>query len=102
MEDESKVIVYNSDKPTDQSPVSAVDLSKTLQKLMLRLKGEFMADDGKGVDYSKFKTSQLFPEYKKQACQLQNIDLNTLSEVEKKVFFISILLLTLLKWGCPK
>ncbi|XP_050410377.1 uncharacterized protein LOC126824957 [Patella vulgata] len=90
MEAKTEVVVYNSEKPSIQTAISAVDLSKKLQKSMLRLKGEFMSEDGKGVAYPKLKTSPLFKEYKEDACLLQTIDLNTLSEDEKIPFFINI------------
>ena len=56
-----------------------------------RLKGEFILEDGKGVDYVKIKSSALFKEYVEQlAPQLQYVNLDNISENEKKAFFISI------------
>jgi hypothetical protein len=57
------------------------------------LKGEFILEDGKGVDYVRMKGSQLFHDYKDSlAPQLQNVSLDDISGDEKKAFFISILL----------
>lgn len=59
-----------------------------------RLKGEFILEDGKSVEYEKIKGSKLFQEYVDQlAPQLQYVSLDNISENEKKAFFISILCL---------
>lgn len=78
----------SSEKP--QSKVSAVELSKKLQTSMLRLKGEFTGSDGQGVDYEKLKISQQFKEYEELTPQLQNVELDGLSENDKKAFFINL------------
>lgn len=70
--------------------VSAVELSKKLQKCMLRLKGEYMGNEGQGVDYEKLRLSQQFKEYEELTSQLQNVNLTDLSENEKKAFFINL------------
>lgn len=77
-----------SEKP--QTKVSAVELSKKLQTSMLRLKGEFTGTDGQGVDYEKLKLSQQFKEYEELTPQLQNVELDGLSENDKKAFFINL------------
>ena len=57
-----------------------------------RLKGEFISESGKGVNYQKLRSSQLFKEFsEKMAPLLQNVKLDNTSENEKKAFFISIL-----------
>lgn len=73
------------------SPLSAVELSKLLQKLMLNMKGSFMSDDGRGVDYSALRNSELFVKYSNFACDLREIAVWEMTEDEKKAFFISIL-----------
>ena len=65
----------------------ALDVSKDLQRFMLRLRSE----DGKAVDYVQLKKSPLFSQYEQQARDISNIDLTTLNEEEKCAFFISIL-----------
>ena len=67
-------------------------LALELQKTMLKLKGQYMSENGSEVHYGKLKGSQLFTEYEAVAGQLCHCDLNELQdEEEKKAFFISIL-----------
>jgi len=83
--------VLNSKTLTDTSPRSAVEISKKMQKTMLKLKGEYMTADGKSVDYQKVKGSQLFKEYcNEMAPQLHYVNLDNISENEKKAFFINV------------
>lgn len=63
----------------------------SLLVIFFRLKGEFTGTDGQGVDYEKLKLSQQFKEYEELTPQLQNVELDGLSENDKKAFFISIL-----------
>lgn len=70
--------------------ISALDLSKKLQSSMLRLKGDFTGNDGQGVDYEKLIVSQQFKEYEELTPQLQHVQLEGLSENEKKAFFINL------------
>jgi hypothetical protein len=67
------------------------DISKRLQKLMLQIKGQFMCDEGKAVDYGGIRTSQVFSQYTEQCSRLADVDLRTLTDQEKMAFFISIL-----------
>ena len=73
------------------TPRPPSDLSLELQRTMLQMKGEFMTDDGKGVDYAKLTQSELFGVYQSLAGELVNCDLSQMSEEERKAFFISIL-----------
>ena len=67
-------------------------LARELQKTMLKLKGQFMSEDGREVRYAQLWSSQLFQDYKEVARQLRNCDLSALEdEGERKAFFISIL-----------
>ena len=68
------------------------ELAKCLQKSMLRLKGEHMSSDGKGVDYSSLASSDGFKEYIQVSRQLVCCDPSLLAEKEKMAFFISILI----------
>lgn len=67
-----------------------IELATRLQKEMLKLKGQFISDDGRSVDYTKLKKSDTFKDYVKNSQQLHYLDLTKLSLMEKKVFFISI------------
>lgn len=59
--------------------------------LILRLKGKFISEDGKSVNYMQMKDSPEFSAYLKDANDLCRVDLSHMSEVERKVFFLSIL-----------
>ncbi|GFO35033.1 hypothetical protein PoB_006153800 [Plakobranchus ocellatus] len=85
-----EVRVINHGTLTEIASVSAVELSRKLQKTLLKLKGKFMSDDGKAVDYALMKKSPEFAEYLKEALELQKVDASNLSEIEKKVFFINV------------
>ena len=60
--------------------------------MLLRLKGEFMAEDGSGVNYALMSKSEAFQAYKTLALDLQNINLDDLKayEGERKAFFINL------------
>jgi len=87
--------VLNIDKAVpvlqDDSSWEPIQLAVKLQKDMLKIKGEYMSEDGKSVDYVKLKNSDTFKDYVKQSCQLHHLDLTKLSVTERKAFFISIL-----------
>ena len=87
--------VLNEAVPVQQDGSSwePVQLAVQLQKDMLKLKGEYMSDDGRSVDYVRLKNSDTFKDYIKQTCQLHYLDLTKLSLTERKAFFISILYL---------
>lgn len=68
-------------------------LSSALQQSMLRMKGEFMDAEGRGVDYEGLRKSALFSEYVKLAGELVECDIGCLGEEERKAFFISILMI---------
>ncbi|GFS15507.1 hypothetical protein ElyMa_006772300 [Elysia marginata] len=84
------VQVMNKGNLTEVKPIPAVELSRKLQKTLLKLKGKFMSDDGKAVDYVGMKKSSEFADYLKEALELQRVDLSNLNEKEKKVFFINV------------
>ena len=75
---------------TNQS-VEAVGM--VLQHSMLSIKGQYLAENGKDVDYGKVGSSQEFSEYCQVANSLCNVDLSSCTEDERKAFFISILLI---------
>ncbi|XP_070564785.1 uncharacterized protein [Ptychodera flava] len=76
--------------PTAGKQQDAVSVSQQLQKLMLRMKGEFMKEDGTGVNYSALKLSDVFKSYKAITQDLIGISLETLDRTQKMVFFINI------------
>ena len=50
-----------------------------------------MDRDGKKVDYASLKKSKEFEEYLAEVRQLQKVKLESWTEIQRKVFFISIL-----------
>ncbi|KAH3857774.1 uncharacterized protein LOC127871497 [Dreissena polymorpha] len=91
MTEEQMNRVLNTKHHHDSSKKSAIELSKQMQKIMLKLKGEFIQEDGKGVNYAGMKDSALFQDYiDNVAPQLQHVDLDNITEYEKKAFFINI------------
>ena len=66
-------------------------LVNELQRTMLRMRGEYMSKDGKGVDYAALKNSELFSHYLQLARELTSCTISELSEEERKAFLISIL-----------
>ncbi|PIK62350.1 hypothetical protein BSL78_00668 [Apostichopus japonicus] len=71
-------------------PCPGLEVSRELQQLMLRMKGEFMLEDGHSVDYHRLKEGDLFKSYEMKAVDLQHVDLTSLKENERKAFFINI------------
>ncbi|XP_066294101.1 uncharacterized protein [Branchiostoma lanceolatum] len=69
----------------------AGDVSRDLQRLMNRMKGEHMVAGGRGVDYEALRDSELFKDYLWRTLELRSVDLSTLQDAgEKKAFFINI------------
>lgn len=94
----SNVQILNDGEETKERPrgslLSAVELSKELQKLMLKIKGTFITEEGRAVDYKALKDSGLFREYVEMTKALKQVDLGCLESTEKIAFFLSILLFT--------
>lgn len=88
--------VLNSARDLAGSDVGArrppAALANELQRTMLRMRGEYMSSNGKGVDYAALKESHLFSHYLQLARELAACNISELSEEEQKAFFISILL----------
>ena len=59
-----------------------------------------MDHDGKSVDYVSLKKSKEFEEYLAEVKQLQKVKLESWTEIQRKVFFISILFVVLLETSC--
>nr|XP_045608244.1 uncharacterized protein LOC123764432 isoform X2 [Procambarus clarkii] len=71
-------------------PSPALEVSQLLQAAMLRLTNTFL-DDVKGtVDYVALRHSQEYREYRTLATRLQEVDVSTLDDSEKKAFFINV------------
>jgi hypothetical protein len=57
---------------------------------MLRLKGQYMSEDGREVHYHQLRSSGLFQDYEGVARQLCDCDLTELDDNEKKAFFVNV------------
>lgn len=87
-------LVLNAGGQPQENLASAVDLSKELQKLMLKIKGSFITEEGRAVDYRALKESHLFQEYVDRTQTLQAVNLGSLERTEKIAFFLSIFYLS--------
>lgn len=58
---------------------------------MARLKGRYLSEDGKTVDYVGLKGDKLFQEFEGLSNQLVHADLAELSSIQRKAFFISMM-----------
>ncbi|XP_015767391.1 PREDICTED: uncharacterized protein LOC107346125 isoform X2 [Acropora digitifera] len=86
----NEVHILNAGGNSHEDLLSAVDLSKELQKLMLKIKGRFISEDGHTVDYNALKESDLFKEYVKMTAALTQVNLTSLERTEKIAFFLNI------------
>lgn len=82
--------VLNAGGQLQENSLSALDLSKDLQRLMLKIKGSFITEEGRAVDYSALKESDLFQEYVDRTKALEAVNLENLKQAEKIAFFLSI------------
>lgn len=86
-----KNIILNSARDSAAGAPRPPDaLSLELQRTMLRMRGEFMSPDGKGVDYAALTKSELFSQYLQLAGELVHCNISEQSQDERKAFFISI------------
>jgi hypothetical protein len=81
-------VAASAGRPGARRPPGAVALE--LQKTMLKLKGQFMSEDGREVHYHRLRSSQLFADYQSVAGELCGCDLAGLGEDERKAFFINV------------
>ncbi|XP_067933692.1 uncharacterized protein [Watersipora subatra] len=65
-----------------------MELSRALQKLIKKIKGEFTMADG--VDYVRIRSSQLYADFEALTNQLTSVDLESYSKDERKAFFINV------------
>lgn len=99
MLDPSKVKILNDEDIQEEEEVATekviltesseiVELSKQLHRQMLKLKGDFLQEDGT-MKYPQLRESPDFEEFKKETKRLALVDLSVLNEDEKKAFFIN-------------
>lgn len=73
-------------KPARPAAQAAADFVSTL----LLLQDKFFTDGGRAIDYEGIKKSAEFAEYRVKALELQKVDVENLSNLEKKAFFINV------------
>ncbi|EFX70595.1 hypothetical protein DAPPUDRAFT_228243 [Daphnia pulex] len=69
---------------------STKEVAASLQRMILKLKGKYLSEDGKSVDYAELRNDNLFKEFQAQSEQLADLELADLSPVQRKAFFINI------------
>lgn len=72
------------------APPNAVKASANIRKLLRRLQGKFMSEDGRKIDYVGVQGSDMYPEFLRGVDALVNIDPAPLSADERKSFFINV------------
>jgi hypothetical protein len=79
-------------EPAWAAPVSdPLELSTRLQRLILALQGDFIREDGRGVDYTAASASPAFAEFVAATCELQAVEVEALgSEAEQRCLFINL------------
>jgi len=80
----------NNKKLTLKEPKPAVEVAHALRKAILDMYDEFLAPDGKGVDYAGLGKSDKFSTYEEISYELQRTNIVSLPENERKAFFINI------------
>jgi hypothetical protein len=80
----------NADAKGDATKREAVSVVTQLRRAMLALKAAHMTEAGDRVDYSSIAASAEFQAYLEVAQKLRAIDLGTLSETERRAFFINV------------
>ena len=92
MSTKAEVVILNLGNCKNEEGKSAVQLSSELQKIMLKVKGDFISEDGREVDYKTLKSSEVFQTaFVSKTRQLQMVDMKTLERDEKIAFCINIL-----------
>lgn len=86
----NKMNVLNIALSDSSNNATASDVAALLQRMILRLKGKYLAEDGKSVDYQGFRNDDLFREFESSVGQLNNVDLSELNEAQLKSFFINV------------
>ena len=90
----SKQVLNSNGGNSDVVSRPADQLSVALQRHMLSMKGEFLSEDGRGVNYTELSKSDSFKNYVVTAGELRGVDLTECTEQQRKAFFISILSFT--------
>mmetsp|Transcript_15408 Transcript_15408/g.30300 ORF Transcript_15408/g.30300 Transcript_15408/m.30300 type:complete len:283 (+) Transcript_15408:85-933(+) len=68
----------------------ALTVSRNLQKQILSIYGDFLSEDGNGVDYEGMAKSDAFAAYVASTAELQHVELGDLDENERKAFCLNL------------
>jgi len=82
--------ILNKSPSDSTSNTSASDVAASLQRMILRLKGKYLSEDGKSVDYQGLRNDDLFLEFENHVDQLYTVNLDELNEAQLKSFFINV------------
>ncbi|GFO19280.1 glutaredoxin [Plakobranchus ocellatus] len=80
----------NAGGVSDCTPKTATEIGELLRKMILKLYGVFLSDDGKSVDYKGMKASEEFKTYTRMTRELTRVELTNATREEKLAFFINI------------
>jgi hypothetical protein len=67
-----------------------LELIEQIQRLILELRQSFIDEEGRHVNYEAMVSSHLFSTYCTKIKQLPSVDLGTLTEVQRKCFFLNL------------
>jgi len=87
-DDESTTL--NSGMSSLCEPRPAPQIAEELRRLILKMYGQFLSKDGKGVDYASMGNSNEFLSYIKHTAELQRVKLEGMTREETLAFFINI------------
>ncbi|KAI9556981.1 hypothetical protein GHT06_016775 [Daphnia sinensis] len=87
---DNKMNVLNAESVGVTHPVSATEVATSLQRIILKLKGKYLSEDGKSVCYAELKKDDLYQEFQSQADQLVHVSLADLNPTQRKAFFINV------------
>jgi len=89
----NKVILNSGGYKTEgvlDSPERVTALADSIKMSMLYLKGDYLVDNGRLVDYDGIRASAKYAEFKNLVCNLDGVDLCVLSNAARKAFLINI------------
>jgi len=74
----------------NQKVSNGAELARNLNKLILNLYSSFLSEDGKYVDYLGMSKSKEYQEFVSETFKLPKINLDQLTDDERKAFFLNI------------
>jgi len=88
---ELRVLNDSKDGAESREKWDVLKLANQIQRTMLKLKGDHIKEDGRGIDYEALRQSEQFREYCLLVTNLNSLtDLHNLDEAQRKCFFINL------------